>query len=164
MLLSLVAPLGSLCPWRLALPRGCAPTAYSQWRPQKSLQGGREGGWVFNALSLCLQGPLGSRPGRWSPPQHPDCLCFQHPCAPGPFNRSVKSPGAPHWGLGVPDILHRPSDSTPFKSLTLRPPPASRQPLPPADTCGGRPGTPPAAAPPGDCRTCLPSRPRHPAQ
>ena len=70
-LLSPVAPLGSLCPWHLALPRGCAPTACSQWRPQRSLQRGREGGWVFNALSLCLQGPLRSRPGEVVPSTAP---------------------------------------------------------------------------------------------
>lgn len=81
-----------------------------------------------------FRGPSGLGPARWSPPQHPR--------APSPFSRSVNSPGAQHWGLGVPYILHRPSDSTPFKSLTLSSPPASRQPLPPADTCGGRPGTP----------------------
>ena len=160
--LTLPLALGSawrLCPYRLQQRRSPSdplPVGSANGGPRGACRDGeREVGCLMPCLSV-FRGPSGHGPARWSPPQHPR--------TPSPFSHSVNSPRALHWGLGVPYILHRPLDSTAFKSLTSSSPPASRQPLPPADTCGGRPGTPPATAPPGDCRTCLPWRPAHPAQ
>lgn len=138
--LTLPLALGSarrLCPYRLQQRRSPSdplPVGSANGGPRGACRDGeREVGCLMPCLSV-FRGPSGHGPARWSPPQHPR--------TPSPFSRSVNSPGALHWGLGVPYILHRPLDSTPFKSLTSSSPPASRQPLPPADTCGGRPGTP----------------------
>lgn len=78
-------------------------------------EGEREVGCLMPCLSV-FRDPSGHGPVRWSPPQHPDCLCSQHPCVPGPFNRSVNSPGALYWGLRGP--LH-PAQAFGLKCLQI---------------------------------------------
>lgn len=169
MLLSPVAPLGSLCPWHWALPRGRAPTDCSNGRSPSDP-------FLLAQLTEAPEEPAGRERGRLAV----QCLVSLSSGAPqvtaqrgGPLHSTLAPPApsaavsiAPGTALGPGGPLY-PAQNFGLNSLQIAhfeftscfpPAPASSRHL------WREARHPPAAAPPGDGRTCLPSRPTHPAQ